>query len=107
MSRAARLAGVRPGMRRGGVLTLSPYATLRERDAQRENACLFAAGVALMRFSPLVTLAAEATVLLEVSGSLRLFGGVRSLRRQVRDTLTALAMTGYVASHLPAPGRGF
>lgn len=94
MSRTARLAGVRVGMRRGGVLTLSPNVTLRERDAQREDACLFAAAVALMRFSPQVTLAAEATVLVEVSASLRLFGGVRSLRRQMRDTLTALAMTG-------------
>lgn len=93
MSRAARAAGVRFNMRRGGVLTLAPDATLCDRDTQREDACLLAAAMALMRFSPQVTIGAEATVLVDVSASLRLFGGVRALRREVRATLDALAVT--------------
>ena len=94
MSRAARAAGIQVGMRRGGALTLSPEVCLVERDPQREAAGVHALAVALMRFSPLVTLAAEATVLVDVGASLRLFGGIRALRRQVAATVSALAVTG-------------
>lgn len=94
MSRAAAESGVQHGMRRGGVLTLASTVALRERDVRREDASLKALAVALMQFSPQVTVAEEATILVDVGASLRLFGGIRALRRRFAQTLKALALTG-------------
>ena len=94
MSRAAAGSGVQHGMRRGGVLTLASTVALRDRDKQREDESLKALAVALMQFSPQVTVAAEATVLVDVGASLRLFGGIRRLRRKFAQTVEALALTG-------------
>jgi protein ImuB len=93
---AARAAGIRLGMKRGGVLTLSGDVLMHERDAAREAAAQREVGVALMRFSPDVALAEEATVLVEVGASLRLFGGVREVCRQARAILDALGFTARI-----------
>ncbi|SDV48650.1 Y-family DNA polymerase [Chitinasiproducens palmae] len=92
-SAAALAAGVRPGMRRSSVLSLAPGAAIRERDDECERQRLHATATALLRFSPLVVLSSEATVLVEVAASLRLFGGIRRLLRMLRETLRALALT--------------
>jgi len=93
---AARAAGIRFGMKRGGVLTLSAEVAMIERDPAREAAAAREVGVALMRFSPDVTLAEEATVIVEVGASLRLFGGLRALCRQARAILDALGFTARI-----------
>ncbi|WP_193727705.1 Y-family DNA polymerase [Paraburkholderia franconis] len=95
---AARAAGVRLGMKRGGVLTLSPETALYERDIVRENAAQREVGVALMKFSPDVALLDEATVLVEVGASLRLFGGLLSLCRQAKVVLDALGLTARISA---------
>lgn len=101
---AARACGVRAGMKRGGVLTLAPGTRLVERDPAREADALRAVALALLRFSPCVALDDEATLVIDVGASLRLFGGLPSLCRQVRATLVAL---GYAARVAAAPtGRG-
>lgn len=91
--RVARAAGVRDGMRRGGVLTLSPGTLTYRRDTARENAAQHDVATALMTFSPDVAVLDEATVVVEVGASLRLFGGVLSLCRQVKATLGTLGLT--------------
>ncbi|MEX3815737.1 DNA polymerase Y family protein, partial [Paraburkholderia sp. BR13439] len=48
---AARAAGIRLGMKRGGVLTLSPETEMHERDVGRESAAQREVGIALVRFS--------------------------------------------------------
>jgi len=93
---AARAAGIRLGMKRGGVLTLSAEVLMFERDAAREAQAAREVGVALMRFSPDVTLAEEATVIVEIGASLRLFGGVRALCRQARAILDAFGFTARI-----------
>ncbi|SMF71301.1 protein ImuB [Trinickia caryophylli] len=95
---AARAAGVSLGMRRGGVLTLVPDALIYERDTGREEAALREVAMALMRFSPEVALAEEATVVLEVSASLRLFGGILRLCRQVSLVLRAVGLSACVSA---------
>jgi protein ImuB len=95
---AARAAGVRLGMKRGGVLTLSPETAMYERDIARENAAQREVGVALMTFSPDVALLDEATVLVEVGASLRLFGGLLSLCRQAKTILDALGLTARISA---------
>ncbi len=94
----ARAAGVRPGMKRGGVLTLAPEVRLLERDPAREDAALRETGIALMRFSPDVALLDEATVLVEVGASLRLFGGLLALCRQAKSMLATLGFTARVSA---------
>ncbi|MBU6487950.1 MAG: DNA polymerase Y family protein [Burkholderiales bacterium] len=101
---AARAAGIRLGMKRGGVLTLSTDVHLYERDAAREAAAQREVGVALMRFSPDVALADEAVVIVEVGASLRLFGGLRALCRQARAMLDTLGFTARIG--LSPTGQG-
>jgi len=87
--KAASDAGIRAGMRKGGVLTLAPDAAIYDRDELREQHAVCEVATALMQFSPQVTLAAEQTVLVDVSASLRLFGGIRSILRAIRDAIGA------------------
>ncbi|MFM0170318.1 DNA polymerase Y family protein [Paraburkholderia sediminicola] len=95
---AARAAGVRLGMKRGGVLTLSPETEIHERDVGREVAAQREVGVALMRFSPEVALLEEATVVVEVGASLRLFGGLLALCREAKAILATLGLTARVSA---------
>lgn len=94
MSRSASMAGIRPGMRRGGVLMLAPDARIHERTAAREDTALQAVAMALLQYTPQVTLAEESTLLLDIGASLRLFDGIRSLCRRVRADLRDLGFTG-------------
>jgi protein ImuB len=95
---AARSAGVRPGMKRGGVLTLSPETEMYERDSGREAAAHREVGIALMRFSPEVALLDEATVVVEIGASLRLFGGLLALCRDAKAILAALGFTARISA---------
>lgn len=99
-SALALAGGVRAGMRRGGVLMLLPAARLHERAPAREAAALQAVAMALLQYTPQVTLAEEASLLMDVGASLRLFGGVRALCRRIRASLRAL---GFVVQLSCAP----
>jgi len=92
----AREAGVRLGMKRGGVLTLAPQALLYDRDTLKEADLLHAVAFALLQFSPMVALCAEETVLVDVSASLRLFGGVLRICHQIRATVRTLGVSGFM-----------
>ncbi|MBA5686361.1 Y-family DNA polymerase [Rugamonas apoptosis] len=89
----AQAAGVRPGMRRGGALMLAPQAQLHQRAPTLEAEALQAVAMALLQFTPQVAEGEEATLLMDVGASLRLFGGVRALCRQVLASLQALGFT--------------
>ncbi len=75
--------GVKTGMRRGGVQTIAPATILFDRDASKEAASLARVTMAMLQFSPNVVTAEEACVLVDVSTTLRLFGGARKLRRRL------------------------
>src|SRR6201991_5132645 len=98
IDRAARAAGVRPGMKRAGVHTLAPQTRLYERDIARESAVQQEVGTALMKFSPDVVLLDEATVVVEVGASLRLFGGVLPLCRQAKALLQTFGLTARISA---------
>jgi protein ImuB len=89
-SDAAQAAGVKPGMRRGGVLALLPQARFHERDDATETVALEALALALLRFGPDVAIASPQCVLIDVAPSLRLFGGLASLAAQVLESAEAL-----------------
>lgn len=83
---SARQAGVQLHMRRGGVLAVAPHTQLYTRATEQEARLRERVAIALLQFTPCVSLALEDAVLLEVSASLRLFGGLRTLCRRIRDT---------------------
>jgi protein ImuB len=104
MSDAAHALGVRAGLRRGGALMLAPDARLHERAPGREEEALMAAALALLQFSPQVTAFEEASLLVDIGASLRLFGGVRALCRRMAASVDALGFTATLACAPTARG---
>ncbi|MFM7706103.1 MAG: DNA polymerase Y family protein [Rubrivivax sp.] len=91
---AAAAAGAQPGMRRATALALAPRLVLGRADAAREAQALQALAHAALGFTPAVTLQGPHMLLLEVSTTLRLFGGLAALRRRLHQALDALAPLG-------------
>lgn len=119
-NRLAMREGVHAGLRRAGAQALVPHAVQLERDPAAEARLMQSLALALLAFTPHVTLDVvdEATVLLEVEASLRLFGGHRALCRAVKYCairLGAMPQLGagptargaaWLASARPVPSRG-
>ena len=91
-SAVAQAAGVQLGMRSSSVQMLLPDAHIKQKDSERESATLHTAALALLQYSPQVVVTEQASILINVGASLRLFGGVRHLCRHVMKTMAALGM---------------
>ena len=89
----ARDAGVLLGMKRGGVVTLAPDALVYDRAPVREQDMLREVALALMRFSPMVAVCEEDTVVVDVSASLRLFGGILRICHQIREVVDVVGVS--------------
>lgn len=89
-NRAARALGVKPAMKRATALALAPQLVIGQADPVREREALQAVAQAALAFTPSVSVEGEATVLLEVSASLRLFGGLRRLLARLAEALAPL-----------------
>jgi protein ImuB len=72
-------AGVRAGMSVAAAMALLPQLTVKPRDPQRERAMLEQLARCAQRFTPRVSLEPPDGLLLEVKGSLHLFGGAAKL----------------------------
>jgi len=97
---AARAAGVMAGLSANAALALLPTLKLEERNPVREQQVLERLASWLERFSSFVSIADRNLLLLEIAGSLNLFGGLQSLRQTiVRD----LGMLGFSAAVAIAP----
>ena len=94
---AAAAAGIAPGMAINSALALVPALRVLAREAHSERALLEAVAVTMSEFTPRVVLERPDEVLLEVRGSLRLFGGVRRLCAQVRARLESLGVESRLA----------
>ena len=81
---AAAALGIRQGIKRATALALSCDLLVAEANAPRDAAALQALAHVALAFTPSVTLHDAQTVLLEVQGSLRLFGGAVALHRALR-----------------------
>lgn len=116
VNRAAAAAGVAAGMRRATAAAQCPRLALRARDPVKEQAALEAVARWALRFTPNVALVspprtrsgdpladeAPAGVLLEVAGSLRLFGGSARLLAALRKGLVEQGHAARVAT-APVP----
>jgi len=85
---AAMAAGIEPGMSAATATSLAAGLQVFARDPAREAALVERLALALARFTPAIVLQRDG-VLLEVSASLRLFGGARALWRAVREQARA------------------
>ena len=90
LTQRAFAAGIRHGMRRAGAATVAPHIALLERDLLQEKMAFDAVALALLQFTPEVATADDASLLLSVAPSLRLFGGVLALCRQLRHCVQQL-----------------
>ena len=110
---AALAEGVRPGLSINASLALVPGLSLAERDPQREQSVLQSLAEWAGTFTSLVSLEAPSRLLLEVAGSLKLFGGLRALRQRIVPELEArgfqagmaIAPTPLAATWLARAGR--
>jgi protein ImuB len=83
----AMAAGIAIGMALNSALALEPALHVLSRDLRRERALLEAVARAAQVFTPRVSLEPPDAVLLELRGSLRLFGGARRLCARLRTQL--------------------
>ena len=108
---AARALGIDPGMQRATALALAPGITLGAANPARDSEALTAVAHAALAFTPMVTVQpahdavgaarqAADTVLLEVQGSLRYFGGRTALLQRLH---AALAPLGHRLHTVSAP----
>ena len=97
MNPAAIQAGVRSGMRRAGITLLCEDARFQQREPAREQQLLQQCAEVLLQFTPSVCMMSPATVLMDVTASLRLFGGIRLLRQRIRHVLAALDVSACIA----------
>ena len=93
----AAAAGVVAGMALNSALALQPGLRVLSRDPGRERALLAAVATAAIDFTPRVNLEPPDAVLLEVRGSLRLFGGARRLCELLRRRLQARGLEPRIA----------
>ncbi len=93
VSPAAIAAGVQQGMRSSSVHMLLPESELKQYDAEKESAALQKVAMSLLHYSPQVASAEQASLLINIGASVRLFGGVRRLRRHVLASMATLGIT--------------
>ena len=98
--RAAERRGITAGLSVNAALALEPLLELLLRDPGRETRVLESLAARAERFTSFVSIEAPDGLLLEIAGSLRLFGGREALRRRVE---TGLARSGFTASIAIAP----
>ena len=91
--RKALARGVRAGMLSTAALALAPQLRIRLRDAAAETESLLGIAAWAVQFTPSVALEFPDALLLEVSGSLRLFGGLEKIIAALREGLLELGFT--------------
>ena len=96
----AQARGVRAGMRLSAACALVPQLDHRPRNAAAETAALQALATWALKFTPNVSLERPRALLLDIEGSLKLFGGIR---RIVQALERDLEMMGYQAGRACAP----
>jgi protein ImuB len=96
----ARSHGIRPGMAASAAVALAPDLVEHVRDSAAEAQALRNIAAWAGQFTSIVCLVPPDAVLLEIAGSLRLFGGLRPLLLSIDAGLVEL---GYTAALTAAP----
>jgi protein ImuB len=112
-SAGAERLGITPGLSINAALALAPSLKLEERNAEKESRMLERLAGWAGRFTSIVSIEPPDLLLLEIRGSLQLFGDIRALRQQVESGLTrqgfkpsmAIAPTALASVWLARAGR--
>lgn len=96
----ARAHGVAPGMAVSAAYAFSPQLTEHPRNPATEGRALEATAAWAGQFTSAVSLAPPDALLLEIAGSLRLFGGMKPLLLRLQQEVGDL---GYTAAITTAP----
>ena len=91
---AAREAGISRGQTVSAALALAPDIVLRDRDPGAEAHAIAQLAIWTLRFTPQVSVIAVDALVLEIGGSLRLFGSLTPLVARISNGVKA---QGYVA----------
>lgn len=113
VSLQAEQEGIFPGLSINAALALAPTLQLEERDPRKEQKRLEQLAAWAERFTSKVSIEPPDLLLLEIAGSLRLFGGIEALRDRVREELllqhcassVAVAPTPLAAAWLARAGE--
>lgn len=89
---AAKL-GVRAGHSLNAAMTMCPELNALPRDISKEQRLLKRLAERCLQYSPVVSTADPDELLLEIRGSLRLFGGLQALMSRIRSDLMAQSLT--------------
>src|SRR3954469_11647685 len=100
---AATTAGIRPGMAVSAAYALAHQLKCRIRNPDKEAKALAGIACWATQFTPTLSLASPNEILMEISGCLRLFGGLRRLSGRIR---AGVAELGYRAIVVVAPTPG-
>ena len=95
---AAEALGVRPGSALTAAWALAPHLRILQRDAAAEAGALEALASWACQFTAKVSLEPPQAVLLEVEGSLRLFGGAARLMARLRSGVADLGFEALLAA---------
>lgn len=90
-------AGVRAGHSRSSALALAPGLKMLTGDIARETQAFESMALALLTYTPKVSLGHAHTLLLEVGSGLRLFGGLRALLSRIAGTVSEFGYTTRIA----------
>ncbi len=96
----AQAAGIAPGQSANAALALLPELHIEERSEVGEQQALENLAGWLEQFSSMVSFAGPDVLLVEIAGSLRLYGGLLKLRQQIA---AGLGQQGFTASLAIAP----
>jgi protein ImuB len=99
---SAYAAGIRTGMDVSAALALVPKLALRSRSRALETEALQEIAQWALQFAPAPSLAGADAVLLEIGGTLKLFGGPARLIDAIHTGLPALGFSAQVAA-APTP----
>ena len=94
---AAKRRGVKSGMPPAAASALASDLQLVARDYAAEEAALERIAAWAIQFTPAASIAPPAAVLLEIAGSLTLFGGLKALWNAVATGLRSLGYTACIA----------
>jgi protein ImuB len=97
---AAREAGIRRGQTISAALALAPDIVLRDRDPGAEACAIAQIATWMLRFTPQISVASTDALVLEIGGSLQLFGGLSPLAARISKGVKA---QGYEAQLGIAP----
>jgi len=93
----AQALGIQAGMRVSAACALASELRLLARDPAREQALLERLAAWALQFTSLVSLAGPDTVLVEIEGSQKLFGGLNKIHQRIARGIAELGFSAHLA----------